>query len=262
VAVAPSPGEIYERAAQEGERRLGASWLEMASTGFIAGFTIVYGIVALGITHALVAAAAGDGIGKLAGALAFGLGLVFTVVGRAELFTENFLDPIAATLERRPGSSWARLVRFWGSILAFNLLGGAALTLLMTVPAVLPPGTSEALIEVAREIHARPAGSAFANAVGAGALLTLMTYLLQGADSIGSRIVIAYLVGFFLALGPFNHVVVTALHLAFGIRYGAPIAWPDAAASVGISVVGNIVGGLVFVTLTQTARARERRADG
>jgi formate-nitrite transporter family protein len=262
VAVAPSPGEIYERAAQEGERRLSASWLETASTGFIAGFTIVYGMVALGITHALVAPAAGEGIGKLAGALTFGLGLVFTVVGRAELFTENFLDPIAATLERRRGSTWGRVGRFWGWTLAFNLLRGASLTLLMTFADVLPPGTSAALVGIAREIHERGAASAFANAVAAGALLTLMTYLLQAADSIGSQMVIAYLVGFFLALGPFNHVVVTALHLVFGMRYGAAIGWGDAAGNVAISVVGNLVGGLVFVTLTQTARAQERRADG
>lgn len=39
----PSPAEIFDRAAEEGERRLDQSRLELAATSFIAGFTIVFG---------------------------------------------------------------------------------------------------------------------------------------------------------------------------------------------------------------------------
>lgn len=227
----------------------------MVSTGFIAGFTILFGIVALGITHALVASAGGSELGKLAGALAFGIGLVFTVVGRAELFTENFLDPIAATVERRPGSSWSAVARLWAVILLLNLLGGGALALVITVDGALPAGAGEALASVATEIQERAALPSFTNAVAAGALLTLMTYLLQAVDSITGRMIVAYLVGFILAIGPFNHVVVTALHLFVGMQYGAPISVTDLLGSVLISTGGNLLGGLLFVTLTQTARA-------
>lgn len=256
IPLAPTPREIYERSAEEGARRLSSSLLETISTGFIAGFTIVFGIIALGITHGLVAPAGGTELGRLAGALAFGIGLVFTVVGRAELFTENFLDPVAAALERRPGSSWRAVARLWTVILALNLLGGGALALLITVEGALPAGAPEALANVATEIQGRPVFPAFTNAVAAGALLTLMTYLLQAVDSTAARIIVAYLVGFFLAIGPFNHVVVTALHLLVGTRYGAPIGPTELTANILVSTAGNLVGGLLFVTLTQTARAK------
>ncbi|MGN7251461.1 MULTISPECIES: formate/nitrite transporter family protein [unclassified Arthrobacter] len=102
---APAPNEIYDRAKREGGRRLDMPALEQVSTGFIAGVTIVFGIVAMAMARELIAPALGTGPGKLAGALAFGLGLVFLVIGRSELFTENFFDPVATAIERRRGSA-------------------------------------------------------------------------------------------------------------------------------------------------------------
>jgi Formate/nitrite transporter len=57
----------------------------------------------------------GSGPAKLIGALAFGIGLVFLVIGRSELFTENFFGPVAAAIDRRQGSAWVRLVRLWAN---------------------------------------------------------------------------------------------------------------------------------------------------
>lgn len=81
MADASTPGEIFDRAVEEGERRLDQSLLEVASTSFIAGCTIVFGIIALGIVEPRF-----RGVAKIGGALAFGVGLVFLVIGRTELF--------------------------------------------------------------------------------------------------------------------------------------------------------------------------------
>ncbi len=259
VPVAPNPAEIYQRAQEEGARRLFSSPLELVSTGFIAGFNIVFGVVALGITHALVAARFGSELGELAGALAFGIGLVFLVVGRSELFSENFLEPVAAAIERRGREVWVRLVWLWGVTLVLNLVGGAILTLILTTEGALPEGAPDALVRVAEEIERKEALATFTRAIAAGALLTLMTYLLQAANSVGSRIAIAYMVGFFVAIGPFDHVVVSALHLLFGMRY-ADIGYGALAANVGLSTAGNVLGGIVFVTLTHVAQAKGARA--
>ena len=79
--VAPSPGEIFDRAVEEGKRRLDQSLLELAATSFIAGFTVVFGIVTLGIVHTLVEPHSGE-LAQIAGALGFGLfAYVFAIVG-------------------------------------------------------------------------------------------------------------------------------------------------------------------------------------
>jgi formate/nitrite transporter FocA (FNT family) len=81
----------------------------------------------------------------------------------------------------------------------------------------LPPGAHETLAVVAEDIASKSSLATFTRAVAAGTLLTLLSYLLHAVDTVGSRIVLAYLVGFFLALGPFDHVILSALHLLLGV---------------------------------------------
>lgn len=253
---APDPRDIYERAKGEGERRLSMPLLEKASTGFIAGVTIVFGIVALGMATELVAPDLGTGVGKLAGALAFGIGLVFVVIGRSELFTENFFDPVAAALDRRHGSAWSALGRLWIVVLLLNLVGGAIMAAIFTVEGTLPAGAHQSLVEVAEEISGKSSLATFTRGVAAGTLLTLLSYLLHAVDSTGSRIVLAYVAGFFLALGPFDHVVVSALHLLFGVWLGDAVGYGDVGANIALAGAGNLAGGLLLMTLTHAVQAK------
>ncbi len=54
MTAASRPDQIYERATAEGRRRLSLSTLDQVSTAFIAGVTIIFGVVALGVVEALV----------------------------------------------------------------------------------------------------------------------------------------------------------------------------------------------------------------
>jgi formate-nitrite transporter family protein len=80
--------------------------------------------------------------------------------------------------------------------------------------------------------------------------------MLAGADSVASRIIMAYFIGFLLALGPFDHVIVTTLHLFLGILFGAPIGFGDLVTVMGIVTVGNFVGGVGLVTFSHVAQAK------
>ena len=261
MAVAPDPSEIFHRAAEEGERRLDQSLLELVSTGFIAGFTIVFGIAALGIVHAAVEPRLGQ-IANIAGALAFAVGVVFLIVGRAELFTENFFDPAATAFERRESGVLPRLLRLWGITFVLNLLGGALLALIISVHGVLPEGAERALSTVAEEIAARGSWAGFASAIVGGALVALLSFLLQATDSVGSRITVAYLTGFLLAIGPFDHVIVTALHIFLGILFDAAVGYGTLTKVMAVATAGNLVGGLGLVTLSHIAQAKGARESG
>jgi formate-nitrite transporter family protein len=113
-------------------------------------------------------------LGHLVGALAFGIGFVFVVVGRSELFTENFLVPVAG-LDRRSRASWLKLGELW--------------------------------------------------------------------------------VGTLIALGTFNHAIVSTIELVFGMRYGAAVSVGDLFRNLGLAVGGNLVGGLLLVTFARSAQA-------
>lgn len=251
---APEPTEIFRRAVREGQRRLDQSLLELVSTSFIAGFTIVFGIIALGITHTLTEPVLGEGA-KVAGALAFGTGLVFLVVGRAELFNENFFDPAATVFERREKALFFRLGRLWSVTFLVNLVGGALFALTFVVDGVLPEGTRSTLTRIAEEVAARGDWASLMSAVVGGALVALLSFLLQAVHGVGSRIALAFMVGFLLAVGPFDHVVVTALHLWFGILYGAHVGWGGVVVILSIATAGNLIGGIALVLLSHIAQA-------
>ena len=256
MASPPAPETIYERAKGEGDRRLYMPPLEQVATAFIAGVTVVFGIVALGVVTALLEPRLGADVAKLGGALAFGIGLVFLVVGRSELFSENFFDPVAAAIDERRRGVWLRLLRLWVTTLLLNLAGGAVLLAAVTVEGALPSRSRDALIGVAEEIAAHGWQATLARAVLAGALVTLLSYMISATDSTTSRVLLAYMVGFFLALGPFDHVVVSALHLLLGVWLGGDVGLAAVGTNILLSTLGNVGGGLVLITLTHTAQVK------
>lgn len=258
MSTAPKPLEIFHRAADEGQRRLDQSLLELVATGFIAGFTIVLGIAALGVVQSALSPLPGRSA-EIAGALAFGLGLVYLVVGRAELFTENFFDPVATLFARRKRKLLLRIARLWSVTLLLNLLGGLLLVLAFAVPGTLPDEARSELAELAGHITERAVSGVFMSAIIGGALVSLLSYMLQAVESVGARAWVAYSVGFLLAIGPFDHVVVTLLHLAFGVLFGATRDAGGIATVGAITLAGNLVGGVGLVTLSHVAQARGAR---
>lgn len=255
-SVAPTPAEIYGRAVAEGARRLEMSTLDLVTTGFNAGFTIVLGIVAFGVVVGLSEPTLGPGLAKVAGAVAFAIGLVFLTTSRSELFTENFFDPVATAFDRRGEAMVGRLLRLWLVVLALNLVGGAILVAIVSIDGVLPIGADAALRRAGEEIVAKSPLAAFANALVGGALVTLLSFLLQAVDRATARMAMSLLVGFVLAVAPFAHVVVSFQHLLAARLAGMDITIGTIGAETLLAIAGNLVGGLAFVTLTHIAQAR------
>ena len=241
---------------QEGERRLSATGLQLVTTGFNAGFTIAFGVAALGIVQAQTEPAVGPEMARVLGAVAFGVGLVFLVVSRSELFTENFFDPVATVFERPSAALTMRLVRLWTVVLALNLIGTTLLVAILSIDGTMPMSAERALDAAAEEILARDTSAALANAVVGGTLVTLLSFLLQAVDQVLSRIVLAFFVGSLLAVGPFAHVAVTAAHLLFAILNRGHVVATEVIVEVALVTGGNLVGGLAFVTLSHVAEAR------
>jgi formate-nitrite transporter family protein len=252
----PQPEDIYRLTKIEGERRLGRPLLEMISTALAAGFDIVAGVVALALVTTELASWMGESPAHVFGSLAFGIGFVFLVVGRGELFTENFLVPIAG-LDHRRGSSWADLAKLWITSPLFNIVGGLVVILLLSVHEVLPSGTAKTFAESADRLHAHGTLSLFVSAIFAGALITAMTWFVEGQESMLVRVVVAWLAGALLALGSFNHVIVITLELIFGYRFGAHFAWTFILGNFLLAAAGNMLGGLGLVTLNRLTQGKQ-----
>jgi formate/nitrite transporter FocA (FNT family) len=166
---------------------------------------------------------------------------------------------VAAAIEKHGRKVWLRVFRLWGLILLLNLIGGAVMTAVMTVDGALPGGSGNVLTRMAEDIVAKRWSATLARAVLAGALVTLLSYMLNAVDTVAARILVTAMVGFFLALGPFDHAAVSGLHLLFGIWLSDAVGYLDLLTNLGLAAAGNLVGGLLLITLTHTAQVKSSR---
>jgi formate/nitrite transporter FocA (FNT family) len=250
----PQPEDIYERTREEGARRLERPLLEVVSTALAAGFDIVAGVTALVLVSSQLEHWTGRQAAHVFASFAFGIGFVFLVVGKAELFTENFLVPIAGLENNRDG--WWGLSKLWALSPVFNVLAGTVMVTLLSVHSVLPYGTGAAAVDTADRIYANGTLALFVSAIFAGALITAMTWFVEGQPSMLVRLVVAWVAGALLALGAFNHVIVVTIELIFGVRFGAHIPWSFLVSNFFLAAAGNIVGGVGLVTLNRLTQGR------
>ena len=252
---APEPEEIFEKTRREGARRLERPLLEVCSTALAAGFDIAAGVILIAVLTAPLEQHFGLDAAGVAGAFGFGVGFIFLVVGRGELFTENFLVPLAG-LHGKPRNAWWKVAELWTVSPVFNIAAGAVIAVIVTSHGVLPSGSGRVLTDVAQKIHANGTLTLFLSAVFAGALITAMTWFVEGHDSVGIKLTVAWVTGAFLALAHLNHVIVVTLELIFGIRYGAHIPWSFVAGNFFLAAAGNMIGGIGLVTLNRFTQAK------
>lgn len=158
-------------------------------------------------------------------------------------------------MDPRDRHAWLKLAELWTVSPVFNILGGFLLILVVSSNGVLPEGTGGALVEVVEKLDQNDAETAFLSAIAGGALVTLMTWLVEGIEPMGVKVFCAWAIGALLALGTFNHVIVVTIEYVFAIRYGADVGWEDALSNFGVAALGNVFGGMLFVTLTRIGQA-------
>ena len=249
------PDEIWQESVEEGERRVGRSVSGLVATGLVGGLDVMLGILGLTVVTGAFVAVLPEESAHVIGSLAFGIGLVLLIVGRSELFTENFLVPVTTVLSTRRGAG--AVLRLWAGTLTGNLVALVLLAALLTQAGLVPPSALDAASSLADTFAERDFVSALFSAIVAGALMTLLTWTAHAADDDISRIALAVLVGFLLAAPSLNHAVVGVGEMAFGILADRGSAgWIDLVQNLPVAVLGNLIGGMAFVTATRLVQVR------
>ena len=209
--------EIVEDAARIGGKRLVRSLAGDVITSVIGGMSVSFGVLAIAWASASFGGAEGPSTAHFVGALAYPIGFVILLIGKSELFTENFLLPVTGVLERR--GTLRQLGALWGVTLTFNLVGAAVFAFLASRPGVLDDGPRADLIAAAAHVVDYPFWTAFVKALFAGWLMTILTWLLLAAEGIGPRLFIMWLIGTLLVLGEFTHVIISGAEVFMAILH-------------------------------------------
>ncbi|HET9091935.1 MAG TPA: formate/nitrite transporter family protein [Acidimicrobiales bacterium] len=243
--------QALDRIVLDGAPRLHRTWPVTVVTGIVAGMEVGLGVLALLYVRQQTGSQA------LAG-LAFSIGFMALLLGRSELFTEGFLTPVAVVAAKRAGLSDA--VRLWSGTLAGNLGGGMLIAwfAMRAFPSLHHEAVRSGAYFVAEGWSLRT----FSLAVLAGMSITLMTRMHNGTDSVPVKLAASVAVAFLLAGLRLFHSILDSLLIFFALQAGsAHFGYEQWLRFFGISIVGNVVGGVGLTTLFRLIPSRQRIAE-
>jgi formate/nitrite transporter len=250
-----APAQIALRVREVGVTKATMPVLTMFALAVLAGAFIALG--ALFFTVTMTGGATGQppafGLMRLAGGIAFSLGLILVVVGGAELFTGNNLIAMAWASGR---VTTQQVMRNWGWVYLGNLVGAvgtAGLVWLAGIQSMGDGAVGETMVQIARNKIALDPVSAVARGVLSNVLVCLAVWLCMGARSVTDKILaIVFPITGFVACG-FEHSVANMYFLPIGVALAAgtsaPLSVVDAVGNLALVTIGNVLGGTVLVAL-------------
>ncbi|MHA7141692.1 MULTISPECIES: formate/nitrite transporter family protein [unclassified Arthrobacter] len=238
--------ESFDSTVEEGAERLQRTFRNILVTGVFGGFEIGLGIMAyLAVLH--------ETDNHLLAGLAFSVGLVALFLAHSELFTENFLMPVAAVVAKE--GSLLQLVKLWGGTLVANLVSGWAFVWI--VMQAFPEWTGTVAESAHHFIDAPFSMQVVALAVLGGSTITLMSRMQQGTSNDVAKIVATVIGGFLLAGLQLFHSILDSLLIFAAIHSGAAITYLEWLGWFGYTLAFNMLGGLLLVTLLRLVRTKE-----
>jgi len=249
-----APAEVAVRVRDGGVGKATAPAAALLALAVLAGAFIALGALFYTVTITAGPNQSGHlGLTRLAGGVAFSLGLILVVVGGAELFTGNNLMAMAWASGRVTG---VQVLRNWGLVYLGNLagaIGTVVLVLLAGIPQMSDGAVGETMIQIARAKVTLDPVSALARGVLCNVLVCLAVWLCMAARSVADKILaIVFPISAFVACG-FEHSVANMFFLPLGIVLTAsgsdPIAWTEAWVNLAVVTLGNVFGGTGLVAL-------------
>ncbi|MCC3278580.1 MULTISPECIES: formate/nitrite transporter family protein [unclassified Arthrobacter] len=242
--------ESFENTVTEGAERLHRTFRTILITGVFGGLEVGLGVMAyLAVMHET-----GDHL--LAG-IAFSVGLIALFLAHSELFTENFLMPVAAVAAKE--GSVKQLAKLWAGTLVANLAGG---WVFMWIVMQAFPQWAPTVAESAKHFTEAPFSlQTVALAILGGSTITLMSRMQQGTSSDPAKIVATVIGGFLLAGLQLFHSILDSLLIFGALQSGAEITYLQWLGWFGYTLLFNMVGGLVLVTALRLVRTKELLAQ-
>jgi formate/nitrite transporter FocA (FNT family) len=241
---------IHEAIRLEGTEELERPSSSIAWSGLAAGLTMGCSMLAQGLLQASLPDAPWR---TLVSSFGYGLGFVFVTMGRQQLFTETTLTVMLPFLH---GTHGARsLARYWSIVFVTNILATLLFAAAATIPHLFKPDTVHAFTELGVKAVAPGFLVVLVKAVFAGWLIALMVWLLPIASS--ARLLVIIAVTWLISVAEFSHVIAGSAESAFAAMQGA-IGWQDYLFGFLIpALIGNSIGGVVFVALLNHAQVKE-----
>ena len=238
---APRTEVVYESVREEGETELRRTPSALAWDGLAAGLSMGFSFVAEGLLRSRLPDAEWR---PLVSKLGYSVGFLIIVLGRHQLFTENTLTVILPLLQRPNASTFGRVLRLWGVVLAANMVGAFIFAFVISHTELFEPNAREAFGEIGREALRSWWALTLLKGVFAGWLIAMMVWMLPAAET--ARFFVIVLMTYLVALGGFEHIIAGAVEVFYAVLSGAA-TWGEFFGWMLPTLAGNILGGTTLV---------------
>jgi formate/nitrite transporter FocA (FNT family) len=246
--------EIFEQVESNAHDEVRRTPHALAFSGLAGGITM--GLTGLAVASAQ--AALPENTKEFIPYLFYPLGFIAVIIGRAQLFTENTLYPVALILsERKHVLDTAKL---WAIVFVCNVIGASAFAALAVRTSSLKPEIADHLVKLGQ--HALDGSNAhiFWSGVIGGWLIALVAWMVSASTWTIGQIAVIWLLAFVVGIGHFSHCIATSGEILASVFAGQ--------ASLGsyfnwllFATVGNILGGIFIVTLLNFGQVKAGEAS-
>lgn len=240
-----------QQAMEDIEKPARALLLSSLSAGLDLGFGPVLVVIIATLAHGTFSSAATD----LMTAAAYTVGFVFVVLGRTTLFTEQTTSAVLPVLARR--ATVGQLLRLWALVLAGNLVGSA---LIAAFAAHLAPALGivdpAAISKVAGKLLSHPWWATLFSAIAAGWLMGLLAWQVVASRDTISQIAVVVLTTFVIGIAHLHHSIAGSTEVLMAVFSSGSASIADYGRFLIWSVIGNAIGGSVFVALLKFGHVR------
>lgn len=248
------PDDVLEKAIHEGIEQHKRSKLSLLLSSVSAGLILGFAAMSVSMAAQIFNGPENMIFNRIAMAVVYPLGFIICVMSGTQLFTEHTATAVYPVLDRRENIK--SLMKLWVIVLFGNFLG-TFLSSYMIASADQVILAKEGFIEVAKHLMSFSFGETVVSAILAGWLMAQGGWLILATPPASSQILCIYIVTFIIGLGGLHHSIAGSAEIFGGVFLSDELNLLDGMKTIGASVVGNLLGGSIFVAILNYAHIRK-----
>lgn len=256
------PDDTLEKTIVEGLEQLHRPLISLSLSAIAAGMMLGFTAMVVAIISTGMASVEQPLLVRFATAAGYPLGFIVCIMSGSQLFTEHTATAVYPVLDRR--ASVNNLLRLWVIIVVCNLVG-AALSAGLLVQADTVIQARQGYEIIAHHLVSFDAPDLIISSILAGWLMALGAWLIMSTQPNISQIVCIYIVTFIIGFGGLHHSIAGSVEMFAAYFISDQFALGQVMRFIGICVLGNLIGGSVFVAILNYSHIRgtqEAQSEG
>ena len=243
-----SHGEILKQQIIDGQETYDKKPVSILLSSLTAGLEIGFSYLLLCTLYSfLLGKVQEDTIFKVM-SFVYPIGFIMVILGQSILFTEQTSLLTLPVLNKK--RSIGSLLKLWSLVILGNLVGGCFMAFVMVwIGPQLGIFNVQSIEAIAVHVSHYSTSVILVSAILAGWLMGVLSWLIAASRDTLSRIAIIFMITTVLAFAGLHHSIVGNVEVFAGFISSPKIKGMDYIAFESVSLVGNALGGAVFVAL-------------